>query len=31
MSLNCSLTNGGDMITYSTNWMGPIATRWYED
>ena len=19
------------MITYSTNWMGPIATRWYED
>jgi hypothetical protein len=19
------------MISYSTNWMGPIATRWYED
>ena len=19
------------MITYSTNWMGPISTRWYED
>lgn len=19
------------MITYSTNWMGPVATRWYED
>ena len=19
------------MINYSTNWMGPIATRWYED
>ena len=19
------------MITYSTNWMGPVSTRWYED
>lgn len=19
------------MISYSTNWMGPISTRWYED
>ena len=19
------------MITYSTNWMGPVATRWYEE
>ena len=19
------------MISYSTNWMGPIATRWYEE
>jgi len=19
------------MITYSTNWMGPISTKWYED
>ena len=24
-------TYGTSMITYSTNWMGPIATRWYED
>jgi len=22
---------GESMINYSTNWMGPIATRWYED
>ena len=21
----------GLMITYSTNWMGPVSTRWYED
>ena len=19
------------MISYSTNWMGPISTKWYED
>jgi len=19
------------MVTYSTNWMGPVSTRWYED
>lgn len=19
------------MVSYSTNWMGPVATRWYED
>ena len=21
----------GVMISYSTNWMGPVSTRWYED